>query len=113
MMTEPEREFTDHMQISPNESIRPAAMRQMADSPPVARESLRQSALAFEAAFLAEMLKSAGVGRIPGQEDDPFASFLTEAHARAMAERGGLGLASRIEAALSRQTPQPDGGESP
>lgn len=101
------------MQISPYDSLSPAAAPQTPPPPASERGALRQSAIAFEAAFLAEMLKSAGVGRIPGQEDDPFASFLTEAHARAMVERGGLGLAARIEAALSRQMAERAGGDAP
>lgn len=72
---------------------------------------LRRAAQEFEAAFLAEMLKSAGVGRTPGQAEDPFASFMTQAQARAMVERGGLGLAPRIEQALALRLAQRGGTE--
>ena len=66
---------------------------------------LRQSAEALETAFLAEMLKSAGIfepsesmGGGAGEEN--FTSFLADAHARAMVARGGLGLADHIERSL-------------
>lgn len=74
--------------------------------PPASR--LRASAEALETAFLAEMLKSAGVfrpsetmGGGPGEEQ--FTSFLADTHARAMVARGGLGLADSIERALVRR----------
>jgi len=68
--------------------------------------ALRQSAEAFEAAFLAEMLKAAGIGRPQegfgsgGVGEDTFASYFADIHARALVARGGIGLADRIEAAL-------------
>lgn len=80
-------------------------------APPPERIALRRAAQEFEAAFLAEMLKSAGVGRMPGQRDDPFASFMTQAQARAMVERGGLGLAPRIEQALALRLAQQGAAE--
>lgn len=69
---------------------------------------LRSVAQAFEAAFLAEMLKSAGVGETPdafggGAGEDQFASFLREEHARLMTEAGGIGLAEQLfEAMVAR-----------
>ncbi len=59
----------------------------------------------LEAAFLAEMLKAAGVGETPdafggGTGEDQFASFLREAQAREMVQAGGLGLAAHFEQAL-------------
>lgn len=72
------------------------------------RETLREAATAFEAAFLAEMLGHAGVGSTPdsfggGAGEDAFASLLTREHARLLAEKGGLGLADVIEAALAQR----------
>jgi Rod binding domain-containing protein len=68
-------------------------------------DSLRRSAEAFEASFLAEMLKNAGVfkpaegfGGGPGEAH--FTSFLADTQARAMVARGGIGLADSIERAL-------------
>ena len=77
--------------------------------------ALRASAEAFEAVFLAEMLKAAGFGRAReglgggGAGEDAFASFFADIHARALVARGGLGLADRIEAALVARS----GGAAP
>lgn len=59
---------------------------------------LKDAAIELEAGFLAEMLKSAGVGQTPkgfggGAGEDQFASFLVQAQAKQMARAGGLGLA--------------------
>ena len=75
---------------------------------PAARSAdaeLRQAAQAFEAGFLAEMLKSAGLGRVPGgfggsAGEDQFASFLVRAQAEAMVAAGGIGLSQAIFEAL-------------
>lgn len=73
--------------------------------------ALRASAEAFEAVFLAEMLKAAGIGRAQegfaggGAGEDTFASYFADIHARALVARGGIGLADQIERALlARQT---------
>lgn len=73
-----------------------------------APQSLRQTALALEGAFLSEMLKSAGAFQAAsemggGSGEAHFSSFLADAHARAMVARGGIGLADAIEVSLSRQ----------
>ncbi len=70
----------------------------------------RDTARAFEAAFLAEMLKHSGVNRTPestggGAGEDAFASFLTQEHARLIAERGGVGLAEQIFNAIHPKGP--------
>lgn len=64
------------------------------------------AAVALEAAFLAEMLKSAGMhdtsgafGGGPGAEH--FASYLREAQAQKMAEAGGIGLAEHLVRAMA------------
>lgn len=66
---------------------------------------LQQAARNLEASFLAEMLKSAGVGTAPnafggGAGEEHFSSFLREAQAKEMAEAGGLGLAESLFEAL-------------
>lgn len=71
----------------------------------------RRSAEAFEAAFLAEMLKAAGIGRAPesmsgGAGEEHFASFFADAHARALVARGGIGLANHIERAILSRAPE-------
>lgn len=78
--------------------------------PPDAQTAaLRRAAEAMEASFLAEMLKAAGVGAPRsslggGIGEEQFASFLTEAHAAAMVERGGIGLAETLFNALKERS---------
>lgn len=67
---------------------------------------LRRAAEKLEAAFLAEMLRGAGLGRAGtafggGIGEEQFASFLVEAQAAELARAGGIGLAESIFAALS------------
>ena len=67
--------------------------------------AIRAAAKEFEAVFLAEMLKHTGLGRPPesfggGVGEAQFAPFLVREYASAIAERGGLGIAERIAAAL-------------
>lgn len=64
-------------------------------------EALRQAARELEASFLAEMLKSAGVGETKGaftggEGESQFASFLRDEQAREMARNGGIGLAEAL-----------------
>ena len=69
---------------------------------------LRKVAQELEATFLAEMLKSAGVGKTPeafggGAGEDQFASFLRVEQARAMAAKGGIGLTEAIFESLKER----------
>jgi Rod binding domain-containing protein len=69
---------------------------------------LRAAAEKLEAAFLAEMLKSAGVGKTPtafggGAGEDQFASFLRQAQAEEMARAGGIGLAEALFQSLRKR----------
>ena len=72
--------------------------------------ALRRAAEELEATFLAEMLKSAGLGRERqgfggGSGEAQFASMLVDEQARAITARGGLGLAERIfESLKERET---------
>lgn len=73
---------------------------------------LRAQAQALEAAFLSEMLGHAGLdtpaqtfGGGPGEEH--FASFMREAHAKALVARGGIGLAERLFEALKERADVP------
>lgn len=59
---------------------------------------LRKAAIELEATFLAEMLKSAGLGKSQaayggGAGEDQFGSFLVREQARLIAKTGGIGLA--------------------
>lgn len=63
--------------------------------------ALRKAAVGLETVFLAEMLKSAGLGQNraslgggPGEEQ--FQSFLVRAQAEQIARSGGIGLAETL-----------------
>ncbi len=63
--------------------------------------AVRKAAQDFEAAFLGEMLKTAGVNQMPsgfggGAGEEAFASLLTDEYARRMSAAGGIGLAERV-----------------
>lgn len=67
------------------------------------------AAEAFEAAFLAEMLKSSGLNAMSesfggGAGEEAFASFLTEEYAQLMSERGGIGLAEQVFETLKQRS---------
>lgn len=69
---------------------------------------LREAAQELEANFLAEMLKSAGVGKTPeafggGAGEDQFSSFLRLEQAREMARAGGIGLAESLYEAMKER----------
>jgi len=66
---------------------------------------LREAAEKLEATFLAEMLKSAGLGAPRdtfggGAGEEHFASFLRDAQAMEMAQSGGIGLAEALFEAM-------------
>lgn len=69
---------------------------------------LRAKAVELEANFLAEMLKSAGLGKTRdafggGVGEDQFGSFLRQAQADQLASTGGLGLAESIYQSLLKR----------
>ncbi|MEL6619147.1 MAG: rod-binding protein [Pseudomonadota bacterium] len=70
--------------------------------------ALRNAAQELEATFLAEMLKSAGLGQSRdafggGAGEDQFSSFLVDEQARAMVNAGGIGLAEALFNALKER----------
>ena len=70
-----------------------------------ANAKLRDAAQKMEATFLAEMLKSAGVGAPRetfggGAGEEHFSSFLREAQAEEMVKAGGIGLAEALFEAM-------------
>jgi peptidoglycan hydrolase FlgJ len=85
-------------------SITPAHPGSGGESP--TRESrAKKAALALEASFLSEMLKSAGFGSqvstfSGGAGEDQFASFHREAIAERMVRAGGIGLAEHFFKAM-------------
>ena len=83
----------------------PSPLPQTADAQD---RKLREAAKELEANFLAEMLKSAGVGKTPeafggGAGEDQFASFLRLEQAREMANAGGIGLAESLYEAMKER----------
>jgi Rod binding domain-containing protein len=68
---------------------------------------LKDAAIRLEASFLAEVLKSAGMG-MPrdafggGHGEEQFASLLVQEQAERIARAGGIGLAETIFNALKR-----------
>lgn len=76
--------------------------------PPPAASSdakLRQAAEELETQFLAEMLKTTGLGDAPqgfdgGHGEEHFSSLLVQERARAMVAGGGIGLAESLFNAL-------------
>lgn len=69
---------------------------------------LRESARAMEASFLAEMLKSAGLGKPRtsfggGAGEDQFASLLVSEQAKGLVRAGGIGLAEALFEALKER----------
>lgn len=82
-------------------AVRPARLSETARQPGHSDAEIRATAEAFEATYLAEMLKNTGLNETPagfggGAGEDGFASFLTEEYSRLISARGGIGLAERI-----------------
>lgn len=70
---------------------------------------LREAANKLEASFLAEMLKSAGLGRNNssfngGVGEEQFSSFLVQAQADELVQSGGIGLSEMFFHALMERT---------
>lgn len=71
-------------------------------------QNLRRAAQALEASFLAEMLKSAGLGATRsefggGAGEDQFSSFLLHEQAKKMVASGGIGLTEHLFHALKER----------
>ncbi|MEX0327475.1 MAG: rod-binding protein [Ruegeria sp.] len=81
---------------------------------PVAQKSeipphLKSAAVELEATFLAQMLKSAGLGKTSqsfggGAEEDQFSSFLVQHQARQLAQSGGIGLSEILITAMMEKS---------
>lgn len=84
----------------------PSRLRQTGlDAPLTDDARLLDAARKLEASFLAEMLKSAGLGATRGDfgggaGEEHFSSFLIDAQAREMVEAGGIGLAQSLFEAM-------------
>ncbi|WP_299956290.1 rod-binding protein [uncultured Roseobacter sp.] len=71
-------------------------------------QALREVAQKLEASFLAEMLKSAGLGKTSdhfggGAGEDQFGSFLLQEQAMQMVKAGGIGLSESLFHALKER----------
>lgn len=70
-------------------------------SRPHQHDALRELAEKFETAFLSEMLRHSGMGKMPegfngGAGEARFSGFLVEAYATEIAKSGQIGLADHI-----------------
>ncbi len=75
--------------------------------------AMREAAEKLEAAFLAEMLKGAGLGAMGGpfgggQGEEQFASLMRDEQARMMVEGGGIGLAEHLFNQMAEYENEPD-----
>lgn len=74
---------------------------------PEREKILRDKAQQLETQFLSEMLSYTGVNETSefsgGIGEDQFSSFLRDAQARAMVDKGGIGLAETIFNSLARR----------
>lgn len=90
------------MTLPISHSLSPAA--------PASRDAaIREVAQKLEATFLAEMLKSAGLGQQKsefggGTGEDQFSSFLVQAQAEQMVKAGGVGLSETLFHALKERS---------
>ena len=94
-------------------ALAPAAHAAVPTSQPASQNDQRDKALFqaaqdLEAAFLAEMLKSAGFGKPRdtyggGVGEDQFGSFLRQEQAKEMVNSGGIGLAQSLFEALKER----------
>jgi Rod binding domain-containing protein len=105
-------EFTGLAQKEPNakdwrDIVQPVSAFPPPDAPRprASDEEIARVARDLEASFLSIMLREAGVGAPRsafggGSGEAQFSSFLTEAYADKIAERGGIGLAEHLFRAL-------------
>lgn len=77
------------------------------------QSAMREAAEKLEAAFLAEMLKGAGLGAMAGpfgggQGEAQFASLMRDEQARMMVAAGGIGLAEQLFNQMAEYDNEPD-----
>lgn len=100
-----------------NQALRPAASAGRGSQFPAAESRADAAAKDFEAVFIAQMLaplfSSVKTPSIAGggKSEDFFKSLMQDAYAKAMAERGGFGLADHVKSSLI--TLQGGAGQSP
>ncbi len=89
----------------PNPVTQHLRIRESEDPDAKRHAALRKAATDLETAFLAEMLKSTGLGKARdtfggGAGEDQFNSLLIRAQAEQMTRAGGIGLAESLYHAL-------------
>lgn len=77
--------------------------------PSIRLQQVEKAAKSLEASFLSEMLKSAGLGKMPsemggGAGEDHFGSFLRDEQAKILVENGGIGLTAKFIKVLSERS---------
>lgn len=97
------------MMLPPVSSPLPPPVNTALAPAPDGNDRLMALARDLEASFLAEMLAHAGLGESRGgfgggAGEEQFASMLRSEQARALAERGGIGLAETIFQSLVSRT---------
>ncbi|MEM8572185.1 MAG: rod-binding protein [Pseudomonadota bacterium] len=99
------------MDLTPPQPLLPLSAPQQAapNTNPGSDAELRATAEAFEAAFLAEMLKHSGINEVSsefggGYGEEAFSSLVTQEYAEILAESGGIGLAEQIFESLKQRT---------
>jgi Rod binding domain-containing protein len=80
-----------------------------AGSAPTQGTRMRAAAQAFEATFVAEMLKHTGLGKMPetfngGAGEAGFSGFLTQEYADLIASTGRIGIADQVYATLKARS---------
>ena len=92
-------------------SVSPALL-QPAPAPPAPTARMRETAEAFEASFLAQMLKPMFEGISTdgpfggGEAEGTWRSFMIEAMAKQTVKAGGIGLADQVVAQMLRMQEQ-------
>ncbi|MEM1006399.1 MAG: rod-binding protein [Pseudomonadota bacterium] len=76
---------------------------------PVGSDTVREAATELESVFLAELLKSAGLGKARqafggGAGEDQFSSLLVQQQARQLARSGGIGLTEILMKSMMEKT---------
>ncbi len=89
-------------------TIIPTASTSVNSASPPRNHALMEAAQNLEAAFLAEMLQSAGLGKTSenfggGAGENQFGSFLIQEQAKHIVKGGGIGLAESLFEALKEQ----------
>ena len=97
------------MDLRPIAALHPATTPKSAAAAPSAADvEARKAAQAFEAQYLAEMLKYTGLNAKPdgfggGAGEEAFSSLLTDQYAQLLAERGGIGIAEQVFESLKQR----------